>query len=495
MSFFDIDILVIFVASVFLTAGEYLPSNKRNNSIISHLKKTKLSIAILLICSVFSFSSLSEGFDLSYYFTDNYKGLNNIKSVIYGFSAIAVMILYCEQKSVLHSKNKIPNVSDTVPSYIFVLAAFGGVLALSSGSLTTLFFGTELLSFCIFYLFNKTKFLCTQPHSIEKTTAKAADFYMLKTAWLTSMGFAAVGISILGLKYGFDFSSLQKFNKSGCDWLSFLAAALLICSFFIKIAAVPFHFWLNKILYTAKNSACCLFACVALPIWIYLTAYVFGFVLPKCIFGIEPVFMIIAFMNILLPALSLNPYSLKQFTFSVLSISTGLCLFLFPGLSFQNPQAVLALLMFFLLPQSLSFAGIYAVLNIISDKSKDEDTFIQGMGKLFPALSFSLLVFILCLIGAPPFITFLSRISMISALQSSGYIISASGIILSMVLMFICAFTIIRILYRETKTEDTESSSVKPDAIVFLCLALLIIFSVFGEILFNFCTESVTGVS
>ena len=494
MILLDFDIFILLFFWLFLIFSENL--RKKESAGLLYLHDIKLSVAVLVICIVFALSELPAKFDLLPAY-DSFKSMGYLKSIVYTFTALTLTVLYQEQKTLLHIKNKVPQLSDTFSPQLFIMASMGAVIAFSSRCLIGLFLGAEILSFITFLLFYQAKNLPSQQTFADTNSAlikpAPADFSMLKITWLTSTLLSAVAVIILVAKEGFCYSSPTIAPAQSLS--TYLATSFLICSFFIKIAAVPFHFWLNKVFYTAKNSACCLFTCITLPVSVYVAAYLFGFVLKGFATGIAPIFAVIAFLNILLPALSLNTNSIKQFIFSVSSINIGLCLFLFAGLHFQNPETVLTLFLFFLLPQSLSFIGIFAVLNVIADKFKESSDFIQGISKTFPALSFALLVFILCLIGVPPFITFLSRISLISALQGAGYTISSLGIILSMILMFIYALGVIRTLYQDVKTEDMDFSSSKPDIVILLCLTLLILLSIFGEVLFNFCIETATGIS
>ena len=500
----SIDILILFFFMLFLIVSERLHLRTNENTALVYMQDTKLSVAILLLCSCLALTPLPQFADILPTFVDNHhENLNRLKSLTYVFSSLPLMLLYGEQKSLLRiRKNKKSNPFDTYSPIAFISAGLGIITALSSCNFIVWFLGFETTSCSVFYLFyhgrmnNVEQPLTNDEQSLNRNNlaepqARKADFFMLKISWLTSMFFAAVAIVILGLTGSFAFAAKNLPYQTYDNVLSHTAFILLICAFLIKIAAFPFHLWISKIFYTAKNSVCCLFACVTIPAWIYLAAHLFGSTAKDYMIHTEPVFIIIAFLNIIIAAITLNTPNLKHFIFATVSIGTGLCLFTFPELYFQNKEAILTLLLFFLMPQSLALAGIFSTINIISDRTKSGKASIVGIGKVFPALSFALLIFTLCLVGAPPFITFLSRISMISSLQSFQHTTAAVGIMISMVLMFIYIFDIIRLAYRDVKNEDTDNSNVKIGFVTLLCIALLITFSVFGEAIFNFCASTV----
>ena len=520
----DIFILVLFLFAfassdlIKSAANKYFSHHDENKeTMLIYMKITKMFISVLLICIFVAFFPLPSKLNFLNAFIFDYNGLRNLKIAVYGFSALSLAILFYEQKASLYKKRNLINFSDYTHSpFPFIFAAAGGIIALSSRNLVFLLIGLETLSWSVFYLFYQTKKFpssCEQTKNIQASSEQTpkvetlkkhenditkgsenADFFMLKISYFSSTLFLIAGIGLLGAKYGFCFSTVKIANEHDLSWISYLSFIFIICAFFLKTAIVPFHFWLNRIYEKARNSACCLFTCVAVPIFIYIFALLCSFIFPSYMTGTEPIFIAISLLSVLCPAISIRSCNLKQFATAISTVNSGLCLSIFPCLISASTPSALNTLLFFLIPQTLAFAGFFAVLNIISN-GKDNTEQFKGIARQIPFLSFSMIVFIFCLIGAPPFINFLGRINIISLLQFSGYNISAVFLIVSTVLMFMHAFTIIRIIYQDpADSNDIETPLIKVNPIILFCFCFLIFLSIFVDAFSTFCLSTVSGI-
>lgn len=515
-----------------------------NNALLEQIKITKVMIFAVLFSFLLVFFPYPLSFTSLRQVFPEYNGLSNLKSMIYIVTLFAMWIKYQEDKDNLSHKSNDDFSNIFKPASLFAIGAFGAIISVSALDFIFLFGGIEVLSVVslCFILPNReekesdgdkndevdkvdtidkagsgyketvSSRVVTNP-AIETAIKPATNTgeatkqeelgsasFIAKVAYGASTLFFALGLFLLYKQTGyFHFQQVQEYfdsvyNFSVWEKVSLACSFILIVlAFCLKLGLVPFHFWVDKLFCAAGNSACCMFSCVFVPVLLFVLARLIGFSFHSTSIGSQAILTVLAFSSVIVPALSfLRTNNLKRFMANLTTMMAGFCLFVYPCLLYLPVVPILAIILFFLVSQSVSLIGIFGFLSASFDR-KDGNNFdvLQGIGKSYPFYALSFLTFLFCLVGAPPFFSFLGKLGLAVILQNYGLYFSALGIIFATVLIFLYSFKLVSVVYKETSDNKYERFSSSFILFIVLVIALLVSCSIFSNEVFIFCQEAV----
>lgn len=270
-----------------------------------------------------------------------------------------------------------------------------------------------------------------------------------------------------------DFYTIDSFLTMEKDplWYVSLSVALVLCVFLFMMAASPFHFWYSDVVGNA-----------ILPVSGYISiipvfAY-FGCLVNLIVNGFYPIYtqwfyyVMLTFgaMSVFIGAIGANSEKNLRKIFSGSSLYCVGVLLL--TISEINNQSLLSAFIY-LLVYSLAIFGVYTVF--YGFKVKGEYLYnvddIKGISTQRPYISAAILVFMISIIGTPPFLGFLGKLSVINNLVLEGAYFEMMVILFSMLILVYAFLNIITKMYFEPRSNIFDSV----DQGVYLVLAINLI--------------------
>lgn len=248
----------------------------------------------------------------------------------------------------------------------------------------------------------------------------------------------------------------------GADYAS---VGLITAALLFMLAIAPFHSWYIGILTFAILPVCGYLS--LLPPLAYLSCLI-NFMLT--VFGhgaefLKTILLIFASFSLFIGALSANGASniRRLFGFSAV-YHLGFLLF---GIVSFNEQSILAAFVYMTVCL-LALAGVYTVFLGLKSRGDFltglED--IEGLSGPKPFLAASMLIFMISLIGIPPMLGFLGRLSVINNLVISENWSSVIILLVSLLFMANAYLQVIRTIYFEPQQRNFD----RTDKSIYICL-------------------------
>lgn len=261
---------------------------------------------------------------------------------------------------------------------------------------------------------------------------------------------------------------LDALNKS--DWQHYLAAVLILVPLLYMLGIAPFHFWFADVQGTA-----------ILPVSTYLTfipplAYVAVLinVLSNIFFPLyaelHPFIVGCAMLSVIFGVIGANSETNLRRLFAYVSLyNLGIVLIC---VSYLNDNGLLSSFVC-LLVYLLALFGIYTAFYAFKSKGEYlvELKDIAGISTVRPYISAAMLIFMVSLLGTPPMLGFLGKLSVINYLiiQDSYAFI---GLILTALLLLAYAFlNVIKTVYFDLRSNTFD----RADKGVYICLMINLI--------------------
>ncbi len=311
--------------------------------------------------------------------------------------ALAIPVLLLSREQFTDSKFHI----------LLMSSLYGFCLLLSSDSFVTLFLGLEIMSIPVYVL---VLLAFQRPESPE-----AALKYLV-------LGGAATATFLMGvsLLYGGTGSlALSGFVAilDSPDTLARAAVALIVVSFFLKAAIVPFHAW-------APDA----YEAATVPVTAYMATIIKAGVLLAAVrlFSVAPVLRPLADLLAILPLVSIvwgNLTAMKQDSFRrMIAYSSiahaGYLFFAFLGDGATRFEAVVFYVMAYGVMNLLAFACLPAAVN---DAAGDRLENMKGLFHRRPYAALMIGVAMLSLAGIPPFPGFVAKFLIFKNVMAAGY--------------------------------------------------------------------------
>ena len=293
--------------------------------------------------------------------------------------------------------------------------------------------------------------------------------------------FLWIGTGILQYYVGsLDYETIETFLQKGDFPLPpvYGAVILILSSLLFMMAAAPFHLCFVSIIRTTILPVAGFLTLI--PPFVYLSCLIS---LMLGVFSpfenmIRPLLLSFAVFSLIIGAFSANGQKNIRELFAFSSVF-NLGFMLFGLISFSNTSVIGAF--DFTLIYILSMFGVYTVF--LGIKSRGDYLFeledLSGMAGEKPYLSAALLIFMVSLIGIPPMIGFLGRLSVINNLvleERWGHMLL---LVVALLFMANAYLQIIRVIYFEPQKQKFDRTG----KAVYICLfanLLLIFISIFN---------------
>ncbi len=357
-----------------------------------------------------------------------------------------------------------------------VVVAFtivGAIVMLSANNLLRLYIGAELMSLSLYIL-------AAYKRRGERSTEAGVKYF--------SQGAFASAIMLFGISllYGFsgsiEYSSISNIitDADNVEAGMIVGMLMLVVGFLFKIGAVPFHMWLPDVYegaalpVTAFFSTAPKFASFAALIKLVVCCFIGA----KNI--LEPVIYACAIASMVVGALGairqtnikrLMAYSsINHIGYALIGVVVG-------------TDASLSASYMYLIVYTIMNIGAFSI--ILSLRSKDilteEISDMAGMSKHHPFMAFAMAIFMLSMIGIPPFIGFIGKFYLFkSAIAAGFYYLSVVAVLIS-VISASYYLRIIKVIYFDAEKECFDRPSKPVDIIMFCSATVSIFFFVFAD--------------
>jgi NADH-quinone oxidoreductase subunit N len=343
---------------------------------------------------------------------------------------------------------------------LVLLSAVGMMLMASAGNLLIVFLALELMSLSLYVLAGYFR--------SRLTASEASMKYFLLGAFASS--FFLYGIALVYGSTGT--TDLDRLAKATPDALLLIGFALLLVGFGFKISSVPFHMWAPDVYDGAPTSVTALIAtgskaaAFAALIRVLVTSFrVIQSDWTVLLWGLAAVTMTVG--NVAAVAQSnlkrmLAYSSVAHVGYMLIGIVAGGAL---------GTGAVL----FYLLVYTFTTAGAFGVVLLLEHAGDEAATFddYAGLAKRHPVIALVLSLFLLSLIGIPPFGGFVGKFYLFGAAVRSGYVGLA---VLGALNSTVAAYYYLRlIVYMYMREPEAGGASLAPSFAGGLALAVSLV--------------------
>lgn len=258
--------------------------------------------------------------------------------------------------------------------------------------------------------------------------------------------------------------------RSKLIWQYHLAFALILCAILFMLGIAPLHFWFagavgNSILPVAGYlSIVPIFAYFACLVNICINAFY------PLLGWFNPAFLTFGLLSVFIGAVGANSENnlRKIFAYGGLYYLGVTLMVLFP----LNDHSLLAAFTY-LLVYAVSICGIYTVFYGYRCKGEYLTSLddIKGVATQRPFLSAALFVFMISLIGTPPMLGFLGKLSVINSLVVAHEFGLVGAVLLAMLILVYAYLKIITVVYFEPRNNGFDIV----DKGVYICLLINIL--------------------
>jgi len=396
-----------FMICVIMLSG--LWSSKKYKNFIFHLSQITLFILFILTLHTFHLGKI-------FIFHKQYVS-DNLSNFLKLYMYICISIIFLYSKSYIKNKNIIHN-----EFYLLTLfSLLGSMILVSANSMIILYLGIELMVFPLYGMIAMNK-------NINSVQSAIKYFIM----GIIASSILLYGISILyGISGYFQFSQIFHFNNINLNILNF-GLIFLLTGIFFKFGLVPFHMWIPNIY---RDSPIVVLAII-------------GTISKIAIFGLISRLLFFSFFHIkwinlffIISLLSLIVGNLLAILQKNLKVMLGYSSiaqlgFMFLGIIIGNKKGEI-LSLFYIVSYTFSSLGIWSILAILSQFTKEDIKYItdlNGLNANHGIISYILILLLFSMIGIPPLIGFTSKVFIINELiKIHWYYFSISILLISII--------------------------------------------------------------
>lgn len=323
------------------------------------------------------------------------------------------------------------------------------------------------LAVCLHMGFGLNYFLIRVNSNEEVSIAVSRRFMF---GWLVMLAVNAAGLSWIYTENGsLAFTDVYDFYRSGglIGWQALLSALLILVPLFYMLGIAPFHFWFAD----AVGSS-------VLPVSAYITivpAFAYMAVLvnlcSNAFFplysGIRQFLIACAVLSVVLGAVGANSETnlRKLFAYTTL-YNLGVVLIC---LSALNDNSLLSSFVYMLVYLMAMF-GVYTVFYAFKSKGEylTQLSDIAGISEVRPYISAAFLVFMVSLLGTPPMLGFLGKLSAVNNLVIQNRYSLIVLIMTALVMVAYAYLLIIKTIYFDPRKNTFD----RADKGVYICLMI-----------------------
>jgi len=352
-------------------------------------------------------------------------------------------------------------------SSLVLFATVGMFFLVGSRDFLTLYIGLELMALSSYVLTGYAR---------GKAKAFEASFkYFILGAF--SSGVLLYGISLVyGTKGSFSIETALK-DTNNVDFIFKGGMLLILCGFLFKIAAIPFHIWTPDVYEGAPNPITAFFSIGPKAAAFAAFLRVFWWIFSPTTVDWQFIIGIVSFLTMvggnLMAIVQKNVKRLLAYA------SIGSAGYVLLGLLSKNDFSLKGIF-YYLFAFLFAIIGIFVVIIYLNKKeySEEEVDDFKGLNKKHPFISFSMLVFLLSMVGIPGTAGFVGKFFLFgSAIKGGFFLLAIAGVLMSVVSLYYFFRIIVNIYIVEDGSIELKKSN-------FLFIALLI--CLFGTLVFGF---------
>lgn len=376
--------------------------------------------------------------------------------------------------------------------YLFLTALLGAMVMSSSGDLITLFVGLELLSISSYILAGIRKKNIQSNESAMK--------YVIN-------GSISTAITLFGMSYVYGLTGttniagmrtlLTSLQDTQMVYLLTIAFFVMVVGISFKIAAAPFHMWAPDVYQGAPTPVTAFLSVVS------KTA---GFVL---------LVRIIVSIFLIIPANGLNSFPIPVEMRDFIAVIAGATLVIGNVVALKQKNikrlfayssiahagyllvAVSALslfmfdsLWFYLVAYLFMNFGAFAIIQVLTEKSGDEDiSHFSGLYQRSPLLAVAMGVMILSLAGIPGTAGFIGKLNIITGalvLDQPSYVL-VSVMLAMTVVSYVYYFKImVQMFFRPAVNKEMVRMTTGTGIVIGVCVVATVLLGIFPNIGFDF---------
>lgn len=323
----------------------------------------------------------------------------------------------------------------------------GAMLMAMAADLVVVFLSLELLSIPLYVL---SAFAAPNEQSEE-----AGMKYFLLGAF--AGGFLLYGIALIyGATGTTELVSVVSAVQAGVQHPLFLlvGAALILIGLGFKIAAVPFHMWTPDVYQGAPTPVTAFMAVAAKVGGFAALLRIFMVAFPGLSVDLSPILWAVVVVTLLVGNLAaISQKNIKRMlAYSSISHAGFILMAMVPygqDAVFRNSVAAV---LFYLLAFAIASFGSWAVVMALEKaegKGLELDDY-AGLGKKYPGLALSMLVFMLSFTGVPPTLGFVAKFFLFRAVLEGGHVwLAIIGVVASMISAYYYLRVVIIMYMRE----------------------------------------------
>lgn len=429
---------------------------KSNNNLIASVCGVGLLASAALVVYDFAQPAASTfgGMELH----DGLGGAISLLLILTAFITLLISEPYLREKKIAYG--------EFYP--LMMWSAAGGMIMATSTNLLVIFLGLEILSISLYVLSGLSR-------QEEKSEESAVKYFLLGAF---SSGFFLYGIALIyGATGSLDLGAVPGVWDSGLLTARLLLigglafAAVGMC---FKTGMVPFHQWAPDVYQGAPTNVTAFMSSAAKVGAFAVMWRLFGAFAGSVSFWMAPLYAVAVLTMLGGNILAFIQTDVKRML-AYSSVSHAGYILVDVLAHAKNPEVGYANMIFYLLSYTLMTVGAFAVLTLLASRGKESTkiTDLNGLWKRNPIAAVSLLVFMLSLVGLPPFSGFFGKVLIFSDAVGSGLTSLAIVLGISSIISAGYYLNIARAAFVEEPSEETPHRFA-PTGLKVVCVACAI---------------------
>lgn len=306
---------------------------------------------------------------------------------------------------------------------LIVLATTGMMIMISSGDLTALYLGLELMSLSLYVL-------AAVDRDNARSTEAGLKYFVLGAL---SSGMLLYGASLI---YGFtgtvSYTGIAKAAVEGGLGVTF-GLVFLLAGLCFKVSAVPFHMWTPDVYEGAPTPVTAFFAAAPKVAAMALFVRVVTTAFPSITVQWQQILVFVSIASMVLGAFAaIGQTNIKRL---MAYSSIGHMGFALVGLAAGTAEGVQGVLVYMAIYLSMTLGTFACILAMRrGDKHVEEIADLAGLGRTNPALALFLAILLFSLAGIPPLAGFFAKLYVfLAAIKAGLYVLAVIGVLASVV--------------------------------------------------------------
>ncbi|MBI2265705.1 MAG: NADH-quinone oxidoreductase subunit N [Armatimonadetes bacterium] len=465
----SLELITALAALLFLIADAMLPKEKRGY----------LGYGCIAFLGLLMFGALTMGGPET---LSAFGGRIVLDPLALFFKQLSIAIVFLVALLSVDVMKKLPDGhGEFYPILLFILT--GMMLLAGATEFVTIFIAIELISIPSYVLAGYHKHVFKSSEAGMKYFILGA-FSSALLLYGMSLVYGATGSTQLSeISTALQKLPLESPVSSGFGALLFVGLVLMMAGFGFKIAAVPFHLWAPDVYEGAPSPVTAFLSVGPKAAGIAVIIRVFLLFLEPIQHHWAHLFVILAALSMVLGNLLAIPQrNLKRMlAYSGIAQIGYVLVGLVAATNLESPggtaQLGISSAMFYMAAYVATNLAAFSVVVVFSCLlGKEEISDLKGLSRLYPGISFCMLIALLSLAGVPPLAGFMGKFYLFSAAWSAGFHwLVGLGVLCSVISLYYY-FMVIRTMYFEESPIELKLSLTWPQKLALGVTTLSILF-------------------